>query len=273
MSRLPLAQVTLCAVDTRTPALAAQALLRSMQQVQFGRVLLFTARWLPTRVLPGVELFEIDPVDTEAELSAFIRLQLPAHVRTSHLLLQRWDAGVVEPAAWSDEFLVHDYVAPLWPHAVHGHRVGAAGLSLRSRRFMAAGLDPRLPAGAPEDHLLCGTYREFLEQVHGVSFAPERLARRFAEHDDAVLGQTFGVLGVQHLPRLLPEPELIECLHRLPAEFFRCIEAPRLARALALRGMPDATRELLRRHQQLGLGGVDAPLLAATSSVMGLLST
>ena len=56
MSRLQLAQVTLCAVDTRAPALAAQSLLRSMTQADFGRVLLFTRGWMPAVVLPGIEV-------------------------------------------------------------------------------------------------------------------------------------------------------------------------------------------------------------------------
>ena len=50
MSRLPLAQVTLCAIDTRAPALAAQSLLHSMSRVDFARVYLFTNRWLPAVV-------------------------------------------------------------------------------------------------------------------------------------------------------------------------------------------------------------------------------
>ena len=42
MPRLALPQVTLCAIDARGPALALQSLQRSMAQVDFGRVWLFT---------------------------------------------------------------------------------------------------------------------------------------------------------------------------------------------------------------------------------------
>jgi hypothetical protein len=272
MSRLPLAQVTLCAVDTRTPALAAQALLRSMRHVDFGRVVLFTRGWLPTVVLPGVEVVDIERVDTEADMALFLRRQLPTLVRSSHVLLTRWDAGVVDVAAWTDEFLVHDYVAPLWPQPVAGHSVGAGGFSLRSRRFLLATQDTRLPDGHPEDVHFGAQHRAFLEQVHGVSFAPAKLALRFAEGDDAIVGSTFGVLGAHHLPRLMPEGEILECIQRLPAEFLRGDEAARLLRALALKGMPAATRELLRRREALGAAAAGAPLLAATSSVMGLIT-
>ena len=49
MTRLPLAQVTLCAVDKQTPALAAQSLLRFRHRIDFARVFLFTHVGLPTQ--------------------------------------------------------------------------------------------------------------------------------------------------------------------------------------------------------------------------------
>ena len=97
MSRLPLAQVTLCAIDTRAPALAAQSLLQSMAQVDFARVFLFTHDWLPTVVLPGIEIIDVGALRSAQERSAFVLRQLPHFIRTSHVLLTQWD-GFVTPA-------------------------------------------------------------------------------------------------------------------------------------------------------------------------------
>jgi hypothetical protein len=269
MTRLPLAQVTLCAVDTHTPALAVQALLRSMRLVQFGRVLLFTHGWVPRVVLPEIEVVEIDPLPDAAALALFMRRHLPGYVRSSHALLTRWDASVIHPAAWNDEFLVHDYVGAPWPGEPAGHNVGEGGFSLRSRRFLLAGQDPRLPDGAPEDRHWCVSCRGALEQLHGVSFAPQPLAERFATLG---AGTAFGAVGAWHLPAVMSEPEMLECLHRLPPDFFASTDATRLLRALARRGMPQATRTMLRQCEAAGHAAGAGPLLAAASSVMGMLS-
>jgi hypothetical protein len=245
----------LCAVDTQLPALALQALLRSMRQADFARVLLFTHGWMPRVVLPQVELVEIEPLFDAAAEAAFVRYQLPAYVRSSHLLLTRWDASVLHPRAWTDEFLVHDHV-------------GDGAVSLRSRRLLRAGLDTRLPEGLALHQQAGG--RELLQQLHGVSFAPPALAQRFAVLDESPSVHSFAAAGAAHLPHVLPEADLIECLQRLPATYFAS-DMARLSRALAMRGMPTALRVLLKRCEAAGRTTSAAPLWAATASMMGLL--
>lgn len=261
MSRLALAQVTLCAVDTQTPALAAQALLRSMQHIQFGRVLLFTHDWLPAVVLPGIEIIDIGPLRSAHEHSAFVMRQLPACIRTSHVLLTRWDGFVTQPQAWSDEFLVYDYVAAVWPNATADMAVGDGGFSLRSRRFLAAGMDVRITETHPEDEVLCRQQRRFLEHTHGVIFAPPALAHRFAIGDARVPGllsgkpaPALGFRGVHHLPGVLPEAELSRWLDELAASFFAGPDALHLQRALLAKRMPAAAARLELRRQSAGGG-------------------
>ena len=65
MTRLQLSQVSLCAVDTRAPELAAQALMQSMAGIDFGRVMLFTRGWAPDRALPGIEVVEMQRNGTQ----------------------------------------------------------------------------------------------------------------------------------------------------------------------------------------------------------------
>ena len=272
MMRPQLKQVTLCAVDTRAPALAAQSLLQSMQHIDFGRIMLFTQAWLPAVVLPEIEIVDIGPIRSGAEYSQFVVRQLPGFIRTSHVLVTQWDGFVVHPEAWTDEFLVHDYIGAVWPDEAEDVSVGNGGFSLRSRRFLAAGMDPRITQVHPEDEVLCRRQRSFLEQTHGISFAPPRLARRFAFENEAARGKTFGFHGAYNLPGVLDEATLGEWLQRLPDDFFRSRDARRLARAMLLRRMPRAAAQLLKRRQAAGRTDPKTRLLGAAASILTLIS-
>jgi hypothetical protein len=272
MNRLPLAQLTLCAVDCQTPALSVLSLLHAMRQVNFGRVVLFTYDWLPAVVIPGIEVIDIEPIRTPAEHSQFVMRRLAAHIRSSHVLLTRWDAGVVNPVAWTDEFLVHDFVGAPWPDRQEGREVGQGAFSLRSRRFLRAGADPRLTEEHPEDEVLCERRRDWMQDVHGISYAPAALARRFVADDDPVEPWHFGCLGAQHLPGLYDEDDMSEVVARLPREWLLGEPASRLAKALLMRGMPAVAQSLLTRRQQAGsTDELDSRLLSAAASVLGKL--
>ena len=241
-------------------------MLRSMQHMQFARAFLFTSAWLPRVVLPGIEIVDIEPIRTDVERGNFVIRQLPAYIRTSHMLLVHWDGFVLRPQAWLDEFLVYDYI-------------GAAGLtadtpgpasafSLRSRRYMAAGLDPRIADRSPDDNTLCGSHRSFLQDVHGVMFAPPPLLQRFADTDDERAGQALGFCGARHLPRALPEQELSLWLAALPAGFLTTAEARRLNHALLSQGMPRAAQVLLERRRAAGCGDADMPPLGMAAGLL-----
>ncbi len=272
MTRLSLSQVTLCAVDTRTPALAAQSLLRSMAGIDFARAVLFTNDWVPRRVLPGIELVQIDTLKSGADYSLFVMRRLPAYVRTSHVLVTQWDGFVIDPGAWTHEFLNHDYVGAVWPDQPAAACVGNGGFSLRSRRFLAAGLDARIGHVHPEDLVLCRTYRHLLEHEHGIRFAPAALARRFSFENESPAGPCLGFHGAYHLPRVLPEAELAKWLDVMPDEFFASRDARRLARSLLAHRMPGTARSLLQRRRAAGRSDPNTRLLGATASLMALVS-
>jgi len=236
------------------------SLRRSMAGIDFARVLLFTRDWVPARPLPGVEVVEIDLLRSGADYSHFVLRRLPEHIRTSHVLVTQWDGFVVEPQAWTDEFLAHDYVGAVWPEQPASCAVGNGGFSLRSRRFLAAGLDPCITDEHPEDQVMCRTWRDHLERAHGVRFAPPALARRFAFENEAPQGPTFGFHGPCNLPRFMDEPALAALLDELPDDFFRSRDARRLARAMLRRNMPDTVMQLQRRR--LAAGRADWPMRA-----------
>jgi len=271
MKRLALAQLTLCAVDTRTPALAALSLQRSMAAIDFGRVVLFTDHWRPSQPLPGIELVQIPTLRSGADYSQFVLRVLPGHVHTSHVLVTQWDGFVLDAGAWSDDFLACDYVGAVWPDANAGQEVGNGGFSLRSRRLLQAGLDPRISQVHPEDQVLCRDHREMLQREHGVRFAPPELARRFAYENETPQGATFGFHGPRNLPRVCDEARLMDIVEQLPDEFFRSRDARRLARSLLMQRMPAVAQRLLQRRRAAGRHDPNTRLLGALASLQGLL--
>ena len=271
MTRLALPQVTLVAIDTRAPLLAAQALLRSMAGIDFARALLFTHEWSPMRPLPGIELVDCGPIGSGAECSHFVLRKLPAHIRSSHVLVTQWDGFVIDPAAWTHEFLDYDYVGAPWHDQPAALAVGNGGFSLRSSRLLAAGLDPRIADEHPEDAALCRTYRRLIEQEHGVRFAPLALARRFAYENRVTAQPTFGFHGPYNLPRVLDEPTLATWLDNLPDAFFRGRDARRLARSLLARRMPSLASWVVNRRACVGRREPSTRLLGAAAAVLGML--
>ncbi len=271
MTRLPLSQVTLCAVDTRTPALAALSLQHSMAAIDFARVVLFTDGWTPPQALPGIDRVQIPTLQSGADYSHFVLRELPGHVHTSHLLITQWDGFVLDAAAWSDHFLQYDYIGAVWPDAPVGLEVGNGGFSLRSRRLLMAGLDPRITPVHPEDQALCRDHRRLLEREHSVCFAPADVARRFAFENESPCGQTFGFHGPYNLPRVLDERRMRDVVEQLPDEFFRSRDARRLARSLLMHRMPSAAQRLLQRRRAAGRHDPNTRLLGALASLQGLL--
>ena len=269
---LALPQVTLVAIDTRAPALAAQSLLRSLAQVDFGRAILFTNAWLPPMVLPGIEIIDIAPIHSGAEYSQFVLRELPLYIRSSHVLVTQWDGFVTHAAAWRDEFLVHDYIGSVWPEQPAACNVGNGGFSLRSRRLLMAGMDPHITQTHPEDEVLCRTQRRYLEQRHGVSFAPAALARRFSFENEKPGAVAFGFHGPYHLPRFFDEATMALTLKAMPDAFFRSRDARRLARALLAQRMPGTAQQLVRRRQAAGMNDGKTWLLGVAAAALRLLA-
>ena len=264
--------VTLCAVDTRSPALAVQSLQHSMAQADFGRSVLFTHGWQPPVVLPGIEVVEIDPISSGAGYSHFVLRHLPAHIDTSHVLVTQWDGFIVDGSAWTDAFLEVDYIGAVWHDQPAGLDVGNGGFSLRTQRCLQAGLDAVITAEHPEDVMLCRTHRQHMEQVHGLRFAAPDLARRFAFENIAPAGPTFGFHGPYHLPRVLDESMLCAWIDALPDPFFCSRDARRLARALLARRMATAARRLVQRRRGAGMHDGKTRLLGAAPGVLGWLT-
>jgi tetratricopeptide (TPR) repeat protein len=195
---------TLCCIDCRNGALALRALRLSLRECAFERALLLTDQALAA---PGIEVRSIPTIGSSEAYSRFVMKDLRNHIDTDYVLLIQWDGYVVDGTAWSDEFLLYDYIGAPWSHSVAGDlAVGNGGFSLRSRRLLEALQDPAIPAGHPEDAHICRRWRGRLEHAHGIAFAPEPIARRFSIEYVPAAGPLFGFHGVANIARFVDDP-------------------------------------------------------------------
>ena len=219
---LHLTDVTLLCVDTAYPELALNAVARSMERVRFGAAVFITRPDHGLTSFPArLEVVTDDRIRSVTDYSLFmIRGTLP-YVNTSHCLVVQWDGFVLDPSMWSDRFLDFDYIGPVWPHFRRdGHCIGTGGFSLRSRRLLAALLDERIEHFHPEDVCIGRGNRERLERDHGICYADEATAHRFAVEGMYVNPSVFGFHGVHNLLRVLSGPELAQFLLEAPGSLF-----------------------------------------------------
>ena len=190
--RIALPAVTLVAVDgSPNPVRTAASLALSASRVKFGKVL-----WLSVTPCPppgfdedDYEWIEIAPLDLTG-YNKFVLAHLHRYIATSHCLTVQNDSWVVNPDAWSDDWLQYDYIGAPWPagHTGTSCRVGNSGFCLRSKKMLEA--TSTLPndgyvwrgnpkKGCRDDVITCVMFRERLEQ-QGLRFAPAEAAARFA---------------------------------------------------------------------------------------------
>ncbi len=206
---LDLPGVSLVCIDTANHALALRALGKSREGIRFGRTLLLTDAVPSGVAVPdGIDVIAIAPLSSRDAYSQFVLKALLPYVATPHALLVQWDGYVVNPAAWEPAFLDCDYVGAKWYWYDDDMRVGNGGFSLRSRRLLEALQDPRVALDGVEDVTIGRTYRRLLEREHGLRFASEALADRFAFEVAYPIGRPFGFHGLFNFCRTVPPAEI-----------------------------------------------------------------
>lgn len=262
-ARLQLPTVTLCAVDTRSPKSALWALQRSMVDIDFARVILFSnsagAKLAAACEIEGVE---IPPLQSAAQYSAMLLSGLLPWIQTDHVLICQWDGFVTAAQAWQPEFLTVDYLGAPWRKARSGYQVGNGGFSLRSRKLLQALTKPGLDLHHPEDICICQTNRSQLEATHGIRFGTLALAQKFAFENEANPELTFGFHGAYNLPRFLSPTEQQSWLETLPAEVVTSRDGYKLARNLVRWGHYQPAKTLLQRRRAHGQWDLKSMYLA-----------
>lgn len=251
--RLDLADVTICAADCTSVALAAQALERSIDHCRFGDAILFSDQAITGR-FRNVAIPRLNSLDA---YSGFVTHDLASEIQTDFVLVVQWDGYVVAPNAWSAGFRDYDYIGASWPWHTDRMQVGNGGFSLRSRRLLDVVRSTlSRPDGVNEDDFICRMHRPFLEREHGIRFAPVDVANRFSYEHAVVEQPTFGFHGLFNLWRHLSMPEMVAAVALMPPGTLRStdyvevmlaqisLQRPRVARAMYLR---------LRDHADAGV--------------------
>lgn len=205
-TRVRIPDTTLCCVDCSNHALAIRALTLTLGGCEFPRAMFFTDRKFD---IEPIETVIIDPLQSAHDYSLFVMKRLLPYIETDYVLLIQWDGYVVNADAWSDQFLLFDYIGARWPHAALNipadQAVGNGGFSLRSKTLLQALQDPRVIAAHPEDVAICRTHRRYLEGQYGIAFAPDAIADRFSfEHIEAA-APTFGFHGQINITRFVDD--------------------------------------------------------------------
>ncbi|HEV3431472.1 MAG TPA: DUF5672 family protein [Paraburkholderia sp.] len=222
MSRQNLHDVTLCAVDTVNPGLAARALDLSLSQCDFGDAMLIAHTAAPTRA----RFVPIEPLRSLAEYSHFMLKRLVDHIVTPWVLVVQWDGYVLDASRWSERFYLYDYIGARWPASATGNDVGNGGFSLRSAKLLKALASDQfaMEAEAAEDVLIGSTWRAALEADHGIRFASAEVADEFAYEYGVPRQPTFGFHGFFNMWRHVDDSAMLAIFSELD---IRTLAAPR----------------------------------------------
>ena len=239
--------ITLCCVDCVNQPLAVRALRLSMSALPFAETLLLTSGF---HDLPDLRVERIPPLQSHAEYSHFVAKTLVDHVHTSHVLLVQWDGYVINPSAWTDEFLQYDYIGATWEFQKDAYRVGNGGFSLRSKRLLEALRDPEIVETHPEDVVICRQYRPLLEQRYGIRFAPESVAERFSFESTTPKSVPFGFHALYNMGTCVKHEEFHDFLALLTPDILRSSQCLQFAKNLLAKGRREDAVAVFRRRLQ-----------------------
>jgi hypothetical protein len=120
-------------------------------------------------------------LDSGEKYSEFMIKQLNNYVDSPYCLHIQYDGYVLNPKAWTNDYLNYDYIGAAWDHGPIS-TVGNGGFSLRSKQLLEIlALDNNIKVGHPEDHYICrsGLNYEYLISKD-IKFAPIEVAKKFS---------------------------------------------------------------------------------------------
>jgi len=206
---LDLSKITLFAIDnTNRIEGTIRSLYTSMGFAKFGSIKLITSnehidKYSENLLIDGIVCEEMIPSITNIdEYNHYILYDLTNHVETDFVLLTQDHAFVVNPDAWTDEFLEYDYIGAPWAYVDDAFitpfgehiRCGNGGFSLRSKKLLDLPNKVDIPfhvadksdfykmfgsKNTNEDGNICVHNRHiFIE--NGCKFAPVEIAAKFS---------------------------------------------------------------------------------------------
>lgn len=241
-------RTTLCIIDTQSHALAARAMRRSLAAMDFADALFISDSASDTG---GARHVAIEPLAGRAAYSHFVIKGLLPHIETEHVLLIQWDGYVVNPQAWTEDFLGYDYIGARWGFRHDEHCVGNGGFSLRSRRLLEALQDPAVDRFEPEDEMIGRHFRPLLESRYGIRFAPAAVADRFSFETTYPQAIPLGFHGLFNMWLFLDDAEVADFVAAMPRGVVGSVQYLSLAKNFIDLKRLDSARTLLEYRLRL----------------------
>jgi len=215
--KINLNNVTICAVDSITPELAARAIIKSSEHIDFAQKILFTH----AEIFGEFETIKIPKINSKEDYSEFLIKKMNPYIETDFVLIVQWDGYVIYPQYWDDNFLNYDYIGAKWPWYEEGFNMGNGGFSLRSKKLLRliANDDFIFIPKINEDELICRINREHLQSA-GISYATIDIADKFSYERSKPHNFTFGFHGLFNLWRHEPDSFVLESVKHLNPSTF-----------------------------------------------------
>ncbi|MRS02167.1 hypothetical protein EG832_02890 [bacterium] len=180
---LILPDVTLVAISCDRPKETDKALDICMDYAMFGDIKFFTSARLNNRYRVS-----IPRINNIRDYDRFVIQKLGDYIHTDYALTIHWDGFILNPKAWSAEFLEYDYIGAPWKH--HKGLVGNGGFCLRSKKLLRYLVENYSceQINRPDDVFICQDIRQELIDA-GFKFAPYSIAKRFSIENGTWNGQ------------------------------------------------------------------------------------
>lgn len=179
MEKLNLQNVTLYGADTINKERLLFVFSICERFADFGQKILFTKTTSDYTSESGISVVNTNIITSVADYNDFNMKQLYKFIEKDFVLVVEYDGFILNPNAWTEEFLNYDYIGAPWWYDDE-HNVGNGGFSIRSKKLLTIlATDKNITETIPDDRHICRTYRAYLESK-GIRFAPEELAQRFS---------------------------------------------------------------------------------------------
>jgi ADP-heptose:LPS heptosyltransferase len=202
-----LKNTSLICVDCFSYGSAVAAIKKSIEQMQFERILFLTD--IPIKI-DGIEVIQIPTIRSKREYSNFIIKQLYQHIPDDcdYFCLIQADGYIIDGTQWDDKYFDYDYIGASWIFD-DDRQVGNGGSSFRTKRLhKILAEDEMISVLHPEDHSICIIYKFYLEEKYGVRFAPVELADKYSYELKTPIAPTFSFHGNFH-PHYMPTVVII----------------------------------------------------------------
>lgn len=193
-------RVVISAVVGHVSSLATtiQAMEYSIRNIPFKKIQILSCQKFTHDRIEYIPI----PQMTYPEYNNFIIKSYSNYIKADFMINIQDDGFIINPHAWTDDFLQYDYIGALWPVGIGDgnpnkklktpdgdtidipkvtsrDRCGNGGFTLRSKKFLEISKQYCPTLDYNEDALVCRIYRHiFLD--HGIKYASDDIAAQFA---------------------------------------------------------------------------------------------